>query len=386
MIYLDNAATTYPKPPAVIKAVNNTFAYSANPGRAGHKMSIKASEILYGCRERIGKLLNFDITENIILLPSCTMALNTVIKGTLERGDHVVISSLEHNSVLRPLKRLADDGIITFDVAKVYEKDMDATVDSFRKLIRDNTKLCVCTHASNVFGVKLPVSQICALCHYYGVLFCIDAAQSMGVVDIDISDIDADYICSPGHKGLYAPMGTGFLIVNSDRYPTELIEGGTGSSSIDDKQPSALPDRYESGTVNLSGFAGLSAGIDFVNRKRINVIRDHEMKLIRYLYDELSGMKDVILYTSRPETKYYVPILSFNIKDVDCDVLSQQLDRKYGIALRSGIHCSPLAHSHFGTQDIGTVRVSPSVFTDEFAVKSLINVVFQVIKNKKIFI
>lgn len=386
MIYLDNAATTYPKPRTVIKAVNNSFSYSANPGRAGHMMSIKASEVLYSCREKIGKLISFDKFENIILLPSCTMALNTVIKGTLKKGDHVVISSLEHNSVLRPLERMADEGIITFDVAKVFERDNDATVDSFRKSIRDNTKLCICTHASNVSGVKLPVSQICALCHFYGVLFCLDAAQSMGVVDIDINSIGADYICSPGHKGLYAPMGTGFLIVNSDHCPTQLTEGGTGSSSLDYKQPTTLPDRYESGTVNLSGFAGLCAGIDFVTSKGMSVIENHEINLIRYLYDELYDMKDVVLYTLKPDKDFYVPILSFNIKGVDCDTLAQVLDRKYGIALRSGIHCSPLAHKHLGTGDIGTLRVSPSVFSDIYGIKYLINAIFGIIKSKKILI
>ena len=386
MIYLDNAATTYPKPKSVVQVVNNSFYFAANPGRSGHKMSIRASEILYDCRERIAELINIDNTENIILLPSCTMALNTVIKGTLKKGDHVVISSLEHNSVLRPLKRLSDDGLITFDVAKVYEKDKDATVDSFRKLIRDNTRLCVCTHASNVFGVKLPVSQIGALCRYYGVLFCIDAAQSMGVSDIDVNRIGADYICSPGHKGLYAPMGTGFLVVNSKTIPTELIEGGTGSSSVDDKQPLTLPDKFESGTINLSGFAGLSSGINFVKAKGISAIEKHEMNLIKYLYNELEEMKDVYLYTSEPDSEFYVPILSFNIKDIDCDVLAQHLDRKHGIALRSGMHCSPLAHKYFKTGDSGTVRVSPSVFTDEYSIKRLINAIFLIIKNKKIFI
>ena len=157
MIYLDNAATTYPKPIVVKHAVSNSFSYAANPGRAGHRLSIKASEILFSCRENISKLLNFQKPENVILLSSCTMALNTVMKGLLRKGDHVIISSLEHNSVLRPLKRLKDEGMISFDVATVYEEDNERTIDSFRKLIRDNTKLCICTHASNVFGIKLPI-------------------------------------------------------------------------------------------------------------------------------------------------------------------------------------------------------------------------------------
>ena len=386
MIYLDNAATSYPKPPAVVKAVKDSFAYSANPGRSGHRLSIKASETMYKCRERIGELFRFDKIENVILLPSCTQALNTVIKGVLNKGDHAIISSLEHNSVVRPLRCLSDEGVITYDIAEVIEGDNSATVDSFRKLIKDNTKLCVCTHASNVFGVKLPLSRIAALCRYYDVLFCVDASQSAGITEIDINDIGADFLCAPGHKGLYGPMGTGFLIINNSFLPKELSAGGTGSSSSEYRQPDSLPDKYESGTANLYGFSGLSAGIDFVKSKGINSINKHEMKLIQYLYDELSDINAVELYTRRPESENYVPILSFNVKDIDCDVLSGYLDNKFGIALRSGLHCSPLAHQMYDTIEKGTLRVSPSVFTDVSSIKSLLGGLLTAIKNKKLFI
>ena len=386
MIYLDNAATTYPKPPSVIKAVNNSFGFAANPGRAGHKLSLKASEEIFNCRQRISNMFNYDTPEKVLLMPSCTTALNTVIKGILKKGDHVVISSLEHNSVVRPIQKLADMGLITYSIAQVYECDDDRTVDSFRKKIKDNTRLCVCTHASNVFGVKLPISRICALCHLYNVFFCVDAAQTAGIIDIDISQINADFICAPGHKGLYGPMGTGFLIVNTD-YPVDsMIEGGTGSGSSEYVQPDMYPDKFESGTMNLSGFVGLSAGIDFVMNKGIDKIYSHEMNIIRFLYDNLSEIKGVKFYTESPAKDFHVPLISFTVEDVDCDIVSAHLDKNYSIAVRAGLHCSPLAHKSMGTENTGTVRVSPSVFTDIYAVKTFVNAIYKLNKYKKISI
>ena len=386
MIYLDNAATSFPKPQVVRNSVMNSFNYSANPGRAGHKLSIKAAEMLFECRNNIGNLINFSNLEKIILTPGCTFAINTVIKGVLKKGDHVVISSLEHNSVVRPLQKLADLGLVKYDIAKVYEADDDKTVDSFRKAFRDNTRLVVCTHASNVFGYKLPVSRIAALCRFYGVLFCVDAAQTTGVFDIDIEDIGADYICAPGHKGLYGPMGTGFLIINSEIIPNSLTEGGTGSGSSDLIQPLILPDKFESGTINLHGFAGLKDGISFVRRNKTENILKHEMNLIAYLYDNLKDIKGIKLYTERPDTTHYAPILSFNVEDYDSEQVAQYLNDKYSIAVRAGFHCSPLAHRELSTALTGTVRVSPSVFTQYKDINILINAVFMLTKSKKIAI
>lgn len=383
MIYLDNAATSFPKPQIVRNSVINSFTYSANPGRAGHKLSIKAAETLFECRNNIGSLMNFSNPEKVILTPGCTFAINTVIKGILKKGDHVVISSLEHNSVVRPLQKLSDSGVIKYDIAKAYEADDDKTVDSFRKAFRDNTKLVICTHASNVFGLKLPVSRIAALCRFYGVLFCVDAAQSAGVFDIDLEDIGADFICAPGHKGLYGPMGTGFLIINSEIIPSSLTEGGTGSGSSELIQPQMLPDKFESGTINLHGFAGLKDGISFVRRKTPENILKHEMNLIAYLYDNLKDIKGVKLYTKRPDTEHYAPILSFNVDDFDSEQVAQFLNDKYSIAVRAGLHCSPLAHREFSTDHTGTVRVSPSIYTQYKDINTLINAVFMLTKSKK---
>lgn len=383
MIYLDNAATTYPKPPSVVFASNEAMRLAANPGRSGYKLALNASEKIFECRQKAADFFNLPNVENCILTPSCTVSLNTVIYGTLKKGDHAVISSLEHNSVLRPVKRLADMGIITYDVAEVFEGDDDRTVDSFRNCLNDKTKLVVCTHASNVFGIKLPVKRIAALCKYYGVLFCLDSAQSAGVAPIDITDIGADFICAPGHKGLYGPMGTGLLLINTDQIPESLYQGGTGSSTLDFKEPLILPDKFESGTVNLSGFAGLSKGLDFVKTKTTDTIYNHEINLIKGLYQKLKMVKGVELYTEIPQKEHFVPLLSFNIIDKDPNTVADVLDKKYGICVRAGYHCSPIAHQYMGTGDRGAVRVCPSAFSSQKDINSLTNAVYQISVNKK---
>ncbi len=383
MIYLDNAATTYPKPQVVRNAVSESFSYCANPGRAGHRLSIKASEVVYSCREKLCELFKFNKPENVILTQSCTFALNTVIKGVLRKGDHVVISSLEHNSVLRPVEKLSKAGIITYSVAEVFEADDDRTLDSFRKSMKDNTKLVVCTHASNVFGIRLPITRIGALCHYYGALFCVDAAQTAGLVDINLTELPVDFLCVAGHKSLYGPMGTGALIINCDNIPDSIFEGGTGSSETGYGQPQLLPDKFESGTLNLIGIAGLSTGVDFVAKRKISNVFLQEMRLISKLYHKLSENKNIVLYTKQPELNHHVPLLSFNIKGMDSEETAHLLDKHFGIAVRAGSHCSPLAHEYMKTDSIGTVRVCPSVFTSESDINALINSIYWLSKHKK---
>ncbi len=383
MIYLDNAATTYPKPQSVLFASNDAIRSCANPGRSGYKLALNASEKIFDCRQKAADFFNLKSVENCILTPSCTVSLNTVIYGTLKKGDHVVISSLEHNSVLRPIKRLSEMGVITYDIAEVFSGDDNSTLDSFRKCMNDKTKLVICTHASNVFGIKLPVKRIAALCKYYGVLFCLDCAQSAGVVSIDITEMAADFLCVPGHKGLYGPMGTGLLLINTEKIPESLYQGGTGSSTLDFKEPQILPDKFESGTVNLSGFAGLSKGIDFVRQKTPQVIYHHEMKLVRKAYQSLKSIRDVRLYTDLPDIEHFVPLLSFNISDKDPNTVASILDKSFGVCVRAGFHCSPIAHKYMGTGEVGTIRICPSAFTSEKDIKSFINAVYLISKNKK---
>lgn len=381
MIYLDNGATTFPKPQNVLTAVDraNKF-FSANPGRGGHKLAIKASEMVYNSRKITAEFFSVDNPENVIFTLNCTTALNIVIKGILKSGDHVVISSYEHNAVVRPLQKLKAKGV-SFSVAEVVESDNEATLSNFRNCIRENTKMLICTYASNVFGIKLPVERICAMCHQYGILCCVDAAQGAGVVPIDLSNSSIDYLCISGHKGLYGPMGIGALIVNCSTIPDSLTEGGTGSSSADYDQPLILPDKFESGTNNFSGIVGLGEGINFVKSKGIMNIYKQEMFLTEYLYDNLNKMNKVILYTGRPNIDYYVPLLSFNVMGKDSEYTAEILNKKHDIATRAGLHCAPLAHKSKGTIDNGTVRIVPSVYTTKRSINVLISAIYNLCKD-----
>ena len=377
MIYLDNGATTFPKPNSVIKAVNDAMTrYGANPGRSGHKLSMIASEKIYECRTNAATLFDVDSPEKVIFTNNCTTALNTVIKGILKKGDHAVISSLEHNAVVRPLEKMREHGV-EYSVAD-YDKNDDVTLDNFRKAIRENTKLVICTHASNVFGVKLPIERISAMCKIYGILFCVDAAQTAGVVPISLKNSYIDYLCTAGHKGLYGPMGTGMLIINSKTTPNSFIQGGTGSQSSDAKQPSILPDKYESGTPNLLGIAGLNEGIKFVISKTPEKLFKSETELIKLLYLKLNKLKNVILYTDIPDENKFTPVLSFNIKNYESEKIGAILSNKYNIAVRSGLHCAPLAHKSFTTDATGTVRVVASAFTTMQHINYLINAIKEI--------
>lgn len=372
MIYLDNGATTFPKPQSVINAVNKSIRnYGANPGRSGHYMSVKASEIIYNCRVSGAKLFGIDNPENVIITNNCTTALNTVIKGILKNGDHAVISSLEHNAVVRPLENLLENGV-TYSIADYVPYNDEETINNFRNAIQDNTKLVICTAASNVFGVKLPITRLAALCKLYGILFCVDGAQSAGVVPITLKNTDIDFYCTAGHKGLYGPMGTGLLIINSEILPESLTQGGTGSLSQELKQPKLLPDKYESGTPNLSGIAGLDAGIKFVLAQKPENIEKREIKLAQLLYQKLSKIKNVILYTDKPELTSSVSVISFNIKGYDSEETASLLNSKYLIAVRAGLHCAPLAHKAYKTEKTGTVRAVMSVFTTSSDVNGLV--------------
>lgn len=371
MKYLDNAATTFPKPMQVIAAANNCLKnYSANPGRAGHALSIKAAEAVYKSRKKCADFFGCNNAENVIFTLNCTTAINFVLKGVLNSGDHVICSCFEHNAVLRPLNALKDIGV-EYDVAHAFIDNDDATVNAFEALIKDNTKMIICTHASNVFGAIMPIGRIAELCKNYGILLLVDAAQTAGVLPINTQKLGIDYLCVATHKGLYSPMGTGVLIANKPIDKT-LIEGGTGSMSIIEKQPEILPDRFESGTINLSGIAAISAGIDFVNSKGIDNIYKNELVLMQYLYRGLEKNKNIILYTPYSKRNAFVPLLSFNVKDMHSEETAEKLN-SFGIAVRAGLHCAPLAHKTMGTISSGTVRVAPSVYTTYSDIEYFLN-------------
>ena len=373
MIYFDNAATSSPKPMSVINAARNAMLnYSVNPGRGGYERSIKCSEMIYCVREKSAKLFNAKSAENIIFTQNCTTALNIVMQGLINSGDHFIISSLEHNAVYRTAVALKERGA-WFDVANVYDND-EQTAAEFERLIKPNTKAIVCTHASNITGQILPIFKIGEICKRYDLIFIVDAAQTAGIIDIDIQKMNIDYLCIAPHKGLYAPLGTGILI--SDGKPKPLIFGGTGSNSISEYQPEFTPDKYESGTLNVTGIAGIGAGIDFIKRNKSAIER--EKRLSERMHNELSKTDGVSIYSKADEN--HVPICLFNINGLASEETAQKLADR-GIAVRAGLHCAPLAHGFIGTKDGGAVRAAFSVFNNESQVDMFVKSVRQIKKS-----
>ena len=381
MIYLDNSATTYPKPPQVRQAVARALGeLGANPGRGGYPMSQRTAQAVYRCRSLAAEFFGAPGPECVIFQPSCTQALNLVLKGALKQGDHVVVSDLEHNAVMRPLTALSARGV-TYTLAKTVPGDNDATLDAFRQAMGPRTKLVVCTQASNVFGFRLPVERVAALCHQYGAKLCVDAAQSAGLVPIHLQRDGIDYLCCAGHKGLYGPMGVGLLVL---RDPADslapLVEGGTGTQSRSLAQPEDSPERYESGTLNVPGIAGLEAGLLFVRRQGPQALCQKELALLARLHRQLARFPGVELYTGEPRAPYFLPVLSFNLRGMESEAVGERLGQA-GIAVRCGLHCAPLAHQKLGTQQ-GTVRVSPSAFTRREEIDALARQVGRLCREK----
>ena len=370
MIYLDNAATSGKKPQSVINATIDALTqYSANPGRSGHNLSVKTSMAVYNSRVKIKELINSTSEGNVCFTLNCTMAINMVLFGVLNSGDHVIISSLEHNAVYRPINYLNRDKGLEYDIARVNLYNDDKTLENIIGLIKPNTKMIFVTSASNVIGKTLPLEKIGKLCNEKGILFGVDAAQGCGIFDINMQKMHIDYLCLAPHKGLYSSMGTGVLIAEKP-IDNILISGGTGINSKDPFQPDDLPERLESGTQNVPGIYSISAGIDFVKKTGMNKIYEHEMNLCKMAY---SGLRKVgaTLYTPYPEKNSYAPVLSFNIKGKHSSQTAEILNAN-GVAVRSGLHCAPLAHEHIGTSAIGTVRISPSVFNSAQDIDNLI--------------
>ena len=382
MIYLDNAATTYPKPIGVYEMMRAApRKYGANPGRSSYKMCQDTMEKIYSVRKKLCKMFNAPGEEYVVFTSNCTSALNIAIKGLSKNCGHAVTSDLEHNSVMRPLYRLEKEKFFYYETAKT-EFQKDKTVRNFEYKIRKNTNFICCTYSSNVFGDILPITQIGELAKDAGIPLVVDAAQAAGVIEIDMKRDNISFLCMPGHKGLYGMMGTGVLILGSDKYLDTLYEGGTGSESKSFEQPEILPDRFESGTVNTPGIICLGKGVDFVNNIGINKIHNHETMLIKYLYDNLENDKSIQLYNVyHPER--YAPILSFNIKGIPSEKTAELLGDK-GIAVRGGFHCNPNAHIHYNSYETGTVRVSVSYFNTKKDMDYLLNSIKKIANNKNI--
>lgn len=373
MIYFDNAATSYPKPAEVIKTVNSALnLYGANPGRSGHNMSISAANQVYLCRESLNRFFNGFGEEFVSFFPNCTYALNVAIKGIIKKGEHIIISSLEHNSVLRPVHKLKEENVADYSVFKVC-KTKEETIENFRKSFKSNTKLCVVTAVSNVFGNILPLKDLSAIAHENGAYFFVDGAQGAGVVDLDMKKQGIDCLCVPGHKGLLGPMGTGALLHKDLDFST-IIEGGTGSASFDFSQPQTYPERLESGTLNVPGLCGLRKGVEIVEKTGVNRIFAKEKSVSEAIFEGLKHIPSVTLYQENYSTSDYAPLVSFNIENLHSEQVSAYLN-EHGVAVRGGFHCAPLAHISNQTQSQGAVRISPSIFNGEKDIKILLNLV-----------
>lgn len=360
MIYLDNAATTFPKPRQVYEAVLDCMEnYGANPGRAGHKLAMRAGREIYECRENIAKLLNVSNPMSIVFTHNATDSLNLAIKGVVKSGDHIITTSIEHNSVIRPIKALEKNGVEN----TIVKCDKYGYLDpnDIKKAIKPNTKLIVTTHASNVCGTIVDIEAVGNIAKENNILYLVDASQTLGVYDIDVQEINVDMIAAPGHKCLLGPQGTGMLYIRDGLEVNILKEGGTGSNSEDLFQPNMMPDRYESGTHNTPGIAGLNAGVKFILETGIDKIRKHEEELCEYMLTKLTEVTNIKIY-GPSDSKKRAAVISINIGDIDSGEITFILDDMYEIATRSGIHCSPLAHKTLGTLRQGTVRFSLGYF------------------------
>jgi cysteine desulfurase family protein len=377
MIYLDNAATSFPKPEVVYQALDRFARHDlANPGRAGHKMALAAERALDDARHRLNQLFHGAAPERFVFTLNCTDALNMAFKGVLRDGDHVITSDLEHNSVSRPLRRMELDGRIALTRLKA---DGGGTLDAddVRRAITPKTRLLALTHASNVLGTIQPISDFGAIAREHDLLFLVDAAQTAGAVPIDVQALAIDLLAFPGHKSLLGPTGTGALYVGPRAQVGAWREGGTGGDSSSETQPKEFPYFLEGGTPNVLGIAGLAAGVQYVSEKGLDAIREHEVKLCERLWrrvDELDGFE---VFGHRDPARR-VGTLSFRSEALPAAELGGILDQAFDIAIRPGLHCAPYIHRSIGTFPEGAVRVSPGAFSTEEDIDTLVQALAEI--------
>lgn len=360
-IYLDNAATSHPKPPAVYAAVLDAMQrIGASPGRGGYGAALQASRLLFDTREALAAFFNCSDSSRIIFTHNATEALNMAVRGLLQAGDHVITTSMEHNSLVRPLFLMEKAGVELTVVAANREGLVHP--DDIRRALRPTTRLVALAHVSNVTGGIQPVAEIAAVAREAGALVLLDAAQSAGCLPIDMQALGVDLLAAPGHKGLLGPQGTGLLAVAPYVRLHPLLAGGTGSSSDQDQQPEGFPEGFEAGTHNLPGIAGLKAGIAFLDATGVPAVAEREHTYGSYLREQLAALPGCRLYGPHDPQKR-VGLLSVTVDGWDASALAFELDRVYGIAVRAGLHCAPRAHRTIGSYPGGTLRISPGWFT-----------------------
>ncbi len=383
-VYLDNAATSFPKPEKVYQAVVHAMReVGASPGRGGHRRSLEAGRIMFMARETVARFFSIPDSSRIIFTHNATGSLNLALHGTLTAGDHVITTSMEHNSLLRPLHALKREGVeIT-----IVQAGPDGLVDpdDIGRAVRANTRMIAVGHVSNVCGAIQPIKEIAAIGRQAGAIFLLDAAQSAGYMNINVVSDGIDLLAAPGHKGLLGPPGTGLLYVAPHLELKPIYEGGTGTSSTSLEQPLMMPDGYEAGTHNLPGIAGLKAGIEFILESGVEAIFQHERSLVNEAARLLSLIPGVKLYGPvDPEKRGTV--LSFNVEGIDASLLAAELDHDFDIAVRAGLHCAPLAHQTIGSMPGGTLRLSPGWSSTPEEIAFFSNAVVQCISKIKEFL
>ncbi|CAM3630814.1 aminotransferase class V-fold PLP-dependent enzyme [Marinicrinis lubricantis] len=372
MIYLDNAASSWPKPAGVTEAMVRVMnECGANPGRGSHQMAVQASRILFETRRKAARLFGVHNPNDISFTLNTTMALNIAIQGFVREGDHVLCTGIEHNSVRRPLEMLKRNRRVQITYVQT-DSTGQIRLEDVEKVIQKNTTLIVCSHSSNLLGTILPVDKIAAIAKKHGIRLLVDAAQTAGCCSIDVEGMGIDMLAFPGHKALLGPQGTGGLYIHPDIELNPLLYGGTGGDSENIDQPHIRPDRLEAGTQNTPGIAGLGAGIDYVLQETVDKIYEKEWMLTQFLMDGLQGINGIqIIGPKMGEAK--TGIVTFRMHGASSSEIAFMLDRNYQIAVRSGFHCTPLAHEAAGTKDTGAVRASFGCFNTKEDAQALVD-------------
>lgn len=374
MIYLDNAATTMKKPQCVIDAVVAAMSHMGNAGRGATSAALDASRVIYDTREKLSDLFNLQNPSRVAFTCNSTESLNTAIKGILSSGDHAITTALEHNSVLRPLYDLQTKGM----ELSIVDCDENGNIDynDFEKLIKENTKAIVCTHASNLVGNVLDVKKIGSIAKKHNLIFIVDASQSAGVFPIDMQDMNIDILCFTGHKGLLGPQGTGGICVREGIDVRPLKVGGSGVNTFSKEQPVEMPTHLEAGTLNGHAIAGLNAALDYLKEEGIDNIQKREEELMFRFYNGIKDIKDIKIFGNFENKR--AAIVTFNVGDIDSAAFSDELSFAYDISTRAGAHCAPLMHKAMNTVEQGAVRFSFSHYNTEEEIDTAIKAVKEI--------
>ena len=382
-IYLDNASTTFPKAPNVANAMANYITnYGININRGSYTLAYDVEDIIYTTRQRLNTLFSGHDPSHVTFTQNVTMSLNMVIKGLLKDGDHVLVSSMEHNAVMRPLTQLLDKGI-TFDIIPC-DVTGSIEIDAIKSLIRPNTVAIITNHASNVCGTIQPIESIGAICKEHDLHFIVDAAQTAGVIPIDVKACHIDALCFTGHKGLLGPQGIGGIILTKEMAQTltPLIAGGTGSFSHLETMPTNMPDAFEAGTLNLPGIIGLNEGLNFIESQGIESIHNHEMALTKTFLEGLQAIKGIHII-GKQDTRDRTAVISITVDNMDPAAIAYELESTHHIMTRVGLHCAPRAHKTLGTYPEGTVRFSFGYANTYEDVETALSALHRILKNTK---